>query len=159
VRRNGFPLSALPVAPRLASLLRGYFQIGDQDERRTIRERVTGKLLTLDRTLAPELPALLTLLDVPVEDRRWKALDPPARRQRTIDALRRLLLRESQVQPIVVVFEDLHWIDTETQAALEGLEAGVAPEQHLQEHGRVLRRKRVQPELAVYWHGWGGRTY
>jgi tetratricopeptide (TPR) repeat protein len=149
VRRNGFPLSALPVAPRLASLLRGYFQIGDQDERRTIRERVTGNLLTLDRTLAPELPALLTLLDVPVEDRRWKALDPPARRQRTIDALRRLLLRESQVQPIVVVFEDLHWIDTETQAALDRLVESLPT-------ARLLLLVNYRPE---YRHGWGGRTY
>src|SRR5262249_61870658 len=80
-----------------------------------------GKLLALDRALEPALPAFLALLDVPVEDRRWQALDPPARRQRTIDALRRLLLRESQVQPLLVVFEDLHWVDTETQAGLDRL--------------------------------------
>jgi predicted ATPase len=58
---------------------------------------------------------------VPVEDHRWETLDPPQRRQRTLDAVRRLLLRESQVQPLLVVFEDLHWIDAETQAALDRL--------------------------------------
>src|SRR5262249_18878892 len=63
----------------------------------------------------------LALLDVPVEDPAWQALDPPQRRQRTLDACKRLLLRESQVQPLLLVFEDLHWIDSETQALLDAL--------------------------------------
>ena len=62
----------------MIDLLKGYLQIDDRDEPRAIREKVTGKLLTLDRALEPALPALLALLDVPVEDRRWEALDPPA---------------------------------------------------------------------------------
>jgi AAA ATPase domain/Adenylate and Guanylate cyclase catalytic domain len=70
---------ATPYLP-VVDLLKGYLQIADRDEPRAIREKVTGKLLALDRTLEPALPALLTLLDVPVEDRRWEALDPPARR-------------------------------------------------------------------------------
>src|SRR5215831_5544113 len=111
---------ATPYLP-VVSRLRGYFQIGDRDEPRAIREKVTGKLLTLDRALEPALPAFLALLDVPVEDRRWEALDPPERRQRTLDAVRRLLLRESQVQPLLVVFEDLHWIDAEAQAVRDRL--------------------------------------
>ena len=48
----------------------------------------------------------------------WQGLDPPQRRQLTLDALKRLLLRESQVQPVLLVCENLHWIDTETQAFL-----------------------------------------
>ena len=58
---------------------------------------------------------------MPVDDAAWPALDPPQRRQRTLDAVKRLLLRESQVQPLLVVFEDLHWIDSETQALLDSL--------------------------------------
>ena len=73
-----------------------------------------------DPALVPILPAVLALLDVPVDDRTWQALDPPQRRQRTLDALKRLLVRESQVQPVLVC-ENLHWIDTETQAFLERL--------------------------------------
>ncbi len=79
----------------VVDLLRGYFQIDDRDDARRIREKVTGKLLTLDEALRPTLPAFLELLDVPVEDPEWRAPDPPLRRQRTLEAVTRLLLRES----------------------------------------------------------------
>ena len=70
---------------------------------------------------------MLALLDVPVEDTAWQTLDPGQRRQRTLDAVRRLLLREAREQPLLLIFEDLHWIDGETQALLDGLvdEAGL----------------------------------
>src|SRR5215470_10057326 len=110
----GKATSYLPVI----DLLKSYCGIGDHDTYRNIREKVTGKLLTLDRALEP---ALLALLDVPVEDLQWQALDPPQRRQRTLDAIKRLILREAQSQPLMVIFEDLHWIDSETQALLDTL--------------------------------------
>jgi class 3 adenylate cyclase len=101
-------------------LLKAYFHIDASDDTRKILEKVTGKLLTLDRSLEPTLPALRALLDVPCDDARWDALDPPQRRQGTLDAVKRLLLHESRIQPLLLVFEDLHWIDSETQAFLEG---------------------------------------
>jgi len=130
-------------------LLRGYFQIEPRDEPRKIREKVTGKLLSLDRALQPTLPALLALLDVPVEDEPWAHLEPAQRRQRTLDAVKGLLLRESQVQPLVVIFEDLHWIDGETQAVLEGVVEGLPT-------ARLLLLVNYRPE---YRHSWGGKTY
>ena len=139
---------ATPYLP-VVDLLKGYFQIADRDEPRAIREKVMGKLLALDRALEPALPAFLALLDVPVEDRRWEVLDPPQRRQRTLDALKRLLLRESQVQPLLVVFEDLHWIDAETQAVLDRLVESLPT-------ARLLLLVNYRPE---YRHGWGGKTY
>ena len=105
----GKATSYLPVI----DLLKGYFKIGDRDDHREMRAKVLGRVLGLDRALEPLLPPLLALLDVPVEDAAWQNLDPPQRRQRTLDAVKRLLLRESQVQPLLVVFEDLHWIDGE----------------------------------------------
>mgnify|MGYP003694683707 CR=1 FL=1 len=104
----------------MIDLLKGYFKIGDRDDHREMRAKVLGRVLGLDRALEPLLPPLLALLDMPVEDPAWQNLDPPQRRQRTLDAVKRLLLRESQVQPLLVVFEDLHWIDGETQALLDG---------------------------------------
>jgi predicted ATPase len=102
-------------------LLKGYCQLEDRDDTRKVREKVMGKLFALDRALEPTLPAFLGLLDVAVDDPQWRALDPPQRRHRTLEAVKRLLLRESQVQPLLAVFEDLHWIDSETQALLDSL--------------------------------------
>jgi predicted ATPase/class 3 adenylate cyclase len=130
-------------------LLKAYYQIETGDDARKIREKVTGKLLSLDRALEPSLPAVLALLDVPVEDAGWLRLDPRQRRQRTLDAVKRILLRESQVQPLVVVFEDLHWIDGETQTLLDSLVESLPTD-------RLLLLVNYRPE---YQHGWGGKTY
>ena len=130
-------------------LLRGYFSIEDRDDVRKIREKVTGKLLTLDKSLEPTLPAFLTLLDAAVEDQQWKNLDPPQRHQRTLEAIKRLLLRESQVQPLLLVIEDLHWIDAETQALLDSLIESLPT-------ARLLLLVNYRPE---YQHGWGSKTY
>ena len=130
-------------------LLRTYFQIERTDDARRIREQVTGKLLTLDRALEPSSPALLSLLEVPVEDSGWAELDPQRRRQQTLDALKRLLLRESQVQPLLVIFEDLHWIDGETQALLDSLIESLPT-------ARMLLFVTYRPE---YQHPWSSKTY
>ena len=133
----------------LLELLRTYFAIESADDPRKIREKVTGKLLSLDRQLEPCIAPILWLLDVPVEDESWARLDPPQRRQRILDAVKRLVLRESQVQPLIVLFEDLHWIDAETQALLDSLVESLPT-------ARLLLLVNYRPE---YTHGWGSKTY
>lgn len=130
-------------------LLRSYFAIEPRDDGRKMREKVTGKLLSLDRALEPTLPVFLSLLDVPVEDPEWTRLDPPQRRRQTLEALKRLLLRESQVQPVLLVVEDLHWIDGETQAWLDLLVESLPTARLL-----LLVNYRLE-----YGHGWGSKTY
>jgi len=140
----GKATSYLPVI----DLLKGYFKIQDRDDLREVREKVTGKLFTLDRALEPTLPALLALLDVPVDDAAWQALDPVQRRQQTLDAIKRLLLREAREQPLLLIFENLHWIDSETQALLDDLVDSLAS-------ARLLLLVNYRPE---YQHGWGSKT-
>jgi class 3 adenylate cyclase/tetratricopeptide (TPR) repeat protein len=139
---------ATPYHP-VRELLKAYFQLEARDGARQMRARVTGKLLTLDPVIAPILPAVLALLEVPVDDHAWQVLDPPQRRQRTLDALKRLLLRESQVQPVLLVCENLHWIDTETQAFLDSLVDSLPT-------ARLLLLVNYRPE---YQHHWGRKTY
>src|SRR5262249_8010105 len=111
--------------------------------------KVTGQVLTLDPALQDTLPALLSLLDALPEDSPFVQLDPPQRRQRTLDALKRVLLRESQVQPLLLAFEDLHWMDSETQALLNNLIESLPTAQ-------LLLLVNYRPE---YQHSWGSKTY
>jgi hypothetical protein len=90
---------AIPFLP-VIELLKAYFQIDGREDARRVREQVTAHLQTLDEALEPTLPVFLALLDVPVGDPHWQALDPPQRRQAILNAVKRLLLRESQGQPI-----------------------------------------------------------
>ena len=91
----------------------------------------------------------MTLLDVPVEDPQWPALDPSQRRQQTFQAIKQLLLRASQAQPLLVLMENLHWLDTETQACLDILVESLPT-------ARLLLLVTYRPE---YQHGWGNKTY
>src|SRR5258706_1344912 len=139
---------ATPYFP-VIDLLKRYCHIEERDDSRTIRAKVTGQVLTLDATLQDTVPALLALLDALPDNDPFLRLDPPQRRQRTLEALTRVLLRESQVQPLLLVFEDLHWIDTETQALLDRLVDSLPT-------ARLLLLVNYRPE---YQHGWGSKTY
>jgi class 3 adenylate cyclase/tetratricopeptide (TPR) repeat protein len=139
---------ATPYVPVL-DLLKRYVRIADHDDARAIRAKVTGHVLTLDDALQETIPALLALMDALPMDSPFLALDPPQRRQRTLAALKRVLLRESQVQRVVLVFEDLHWIDAETQALLDSLVESLPA-------ARLLLLVNYRPE---YQHGWGHKTY
>ena len=129
-------------------LLKRYFKVQDRDDSWGVREQVMVELSALDERLTPDLPAFLALIGVPVEDPHWQALDPLHRRQHTLQAVKRLLLRESETQPLLLAFEDLHWIDTETQALLDVLVESLPT-------ARILLLVTYRPE---YQHRWGSKT-
>jgi class 3 adenylate cyclase len=133
----------------VVDLLRTYFQIDAHDGSPTIWKKLTEKILALDQTLEPMLPVFLALLGVPGADTAWEALAPAQRRQRTIEAIRRLLFRESRVQPVLLVLEDLHWLDPESQVFLDSLVASLAG-------ARCVLLVNYRPE---YQHSWAGKSY
>src|SRR5712691_826080 len=130
-------------------LLKNYFEITSEDEERKRREKITGKVLALDRSLEDTLPYLFVLLDVHGDDDSIAQLEPQLKRRRTLEAIKRLLVRESLNQPLIVMFEDLHWIDAETQALLNLLVEAIATVQ-------ILLLVNYRPE---YQHPWSSKTY
>ena len=133
----------------LTTLLRSYFELGERDTYEDMRARISARLSTLGVSLWPAAPAFEALLGVPVENPRWKGLEARQLRQHMLESLRHLILRESQVQPLLLIVEDLHWIDAETQAWLDGLVDGLPAAQ-------ILVVATYRPE---YQHSWGSRTY
>ena len=130
-------------------LLHSYFRIAPEDDTRIRREKVTGKVLALDRKLEHALPYLFGLLGLTEGHDPLAGMDAQIRRQRILAALKRVLLRESQNQPLMVVFEDLHWIDEETQAFLNMLADSIGT-------AKLLLLVTYRPE---YSHSWGSKTY
>ncbi len=139
---------ASPYLP-VIELLKSYFDIKPEDDERKRREKVAGKVLMLDRRLEDTLPYLFALLGIEERPSPLQQMDPQVRRQRTFAALKKLFLRESLNQPLILIFEDLHWIDSETQGFLEVLSESVAS-------ARILLLTNYRPE---YRHEWGSKTY
>jgi class 3 adenylate cyclase/tetratricopeptide (TPR) repeat protein len=133
----------------LIDLLKSYFEITSEDDERKRRERVNGKIITLDRALEDTLPYLFALLGIVEGGDPLSQFEPQTRRQRTLQAVKRILTRESLNQPLIVIFEDLHWIDSETQALLNLLVDGIAT-------ARILLLVNYRPE---YHHQWANKTY
>lgn len=130
-------------------MVKAYCEIGARDDGAAVREKLIRRIRALGHDLERDLSALLSLLDVPVEDAFWEALDPSQRRDRTLAALKHLLFQQSRVSPLLLVFEDLHWIDGETQALLDALVESMPA-------ARVLLLVSYRPEYA---HQWVRKTY
>jgi tetratricopeptide (TPR) repeat protein len=130
-------------------LLWNYFKITSDDDERTRREKVNGKVLTLDRALEDALPYLHALLGLGEPNSPIAEVSPQSRKQRSLDAIKRILLRESLNQPLMVIFEDLHWVDEETQALLDLLADSIGT-------AKILTLVSYRPE---YSHSWNSKTY
>src|SRR5215472_4871448 len=123
--------------------------IGPNETPEAIGTKVRDRLTELGADIDRVYPALLYLLGAGSDDRTWRALEPPARRQRLIDAIRTVLLLLSRAQPLILVIEDLHWIDTETQSALEHVVDNLA-------RVPILCILTYRPE---YRDEWSGKSY
>jgi class 3 adenylate cyclase/tetratricopeptide (TPR) repeat protein len=130
-------------------LLHSYFRIIADDDARARREKVAGKIAILDRVLEDTLPYLFGLLGIVEGEDLLAGTDAQVHKRRTLDAIKRILLRESLNQPLMVIFEDLHWIDEETQALLNLLADSIAT-------SRILLLINYRPE---YSHQWGSKTF
>ncbi len=130
-------------------LLWSYFKISSDDDERTRREKINGKVLTLDQSLEDALPYLHSLLGLSDENNQVAEVEAQTRKRRALDAIKRILLRESLNQPLIVIFEDLHWVDDESQGFLNLLADSIGT-------ARILMLVNYRPE---YSHQWNSKTY
>ena len=157
---------ATPYLP-LVDFLKGYLKVGDRDDARAIREKVTGKVVLLDQSLQDSIPAVLDLLGALPDDHQFRTLEPAQRQQLTARSVTNLMLSESAIQPVVMVFEDLHWHDMQTLELLRVLITSIrqSPILLLVSYRPKEREERlphdVEPKTdgQPHYEKWGGRPH
>src|SRR5262249_35446210 len=119
------------------------------DDARKRREKVTGRILTLDSALEDTRPYLLGLLGLVEGEDSLVGMDAQVKKRRTLEAIKRILLRESLAQPLMMMLEDLHWIDEQTQEFLNLLADSIGT-------AKILLLVNYRRE---YSHNWNSKTY
>jgi predicted ATPase/class 3 adenylate cyclase len=138
---HGKAVSLLPIL----EFFRSYFGIIEHDTARAARDKIAGRTLLLDATLADELPLMFDFLGVPDPERPSSPSDPEARQRRFLDLTRRLASARSTREPAVILFEDLHWFDRASDDYIENLVVEVAP------GNRTLLLLNFRPEYHASW--------
>jgi class 3 adenylate cyclase/tetratricopeptide (TPR) repeat protein len=141
----GGAMAYLPIL----DILRSYFGVEEGENEVVIRKRMDERIFQLDEKLQGILTPLQDLLSLKVEDEAYLKLEPKQRRERIFEGLRDLFVRESQNRPLVLVIEDLHWIDKTSEEFLDYLIGWLA-------NTRILLILLHRPE---YTHRWGSKSY
>ena len=131
----------------IIELLRAYFELDALDPASRVAEKIAASLRELDPGLGDAVAPIVSLLDALSSDDPFRALDARERRDRVVDALTQVLLKEAERQPLVLVLENLQWVDAETQAFLDSLLDRIPT-------ARVLLLVDYRPG---YEHAWAGR--
>jgi len=133
----------------ILNLLRSYFDIREGEQESLIKQKVEEKITQLGEKLKDILPPLHEILSLKVEDEEHLKLEPPQKREKAFEAIRNLLIRESQNKPLIVAVEDLHWIDKTSEEFLTYLMGWLA-------NTRILLILLYRPE---YTHSWGSKSF
>ena len=133
----------------ILNLLRSYFDIREGEQESLIKQKIKEKITQLDEKLKDILPPLHEILSLKVEDEEHLTLEPPQKREKAFEAIRNLLIRESQSKPLILAVEDLHWIDRTSEEFLNYLMGWLANTQ-------ILLLLLYRPE---YSHSWGGKSF
>ena len=105
----------------ISNLIRAVFGIANDDTPDTLAARVREEIGVLNSSLSAFLPCFFSLLDLNTDDHEWKNLEPYEKRRETIEAVKALILCQERRTPLVVLIEDVHWMDAETRLILNNL--------------------------------------
>jgi len=141
----GGAMAYLPIL----DILRSYFGVEEGENEVVIKKRMVERIFQLDEKLQGILTPLHDILSLKVEDEAYLKLEPKQRRERIFEGLRNLFVRESQNRPLVLVIEDLHWIDKTSEEYLDYLIGWLAST-------RILL---ILLHRFEYTHRWGSKSY
>ena len=141
----GGSMSYLPIL----DILRSYFDIKEGEREFVIKKKIKDKTLELDEKLEGVIPPFQELLSLKVDDEAYLKIEPKEKREKTFEAIRDLLIRESQNKTLLLAFEDLHWIDKTSEELLDYLIGWLA-------NTPILLILLYRPE---YTHQWGSKSY
>ncbi len=130
-------------------ILRSIFNIKDEDSELIIKRKIYDSISALDDQFKTLIPPIQSILSLTVDDREFVGLEAKQKREKIFEALRYLLIRISKDQPIIIAFEDLHWIDKTSEAFLQYLIDWLANE-------KVLIILLYRPE---YIYSWGNKSF
>jgi len=130
-------------------IVRSYFDIEEGEREFIIKKKMAEKIAQLDEELKGILPPLHEILSLKVEDEEYLKLEPPQKREKTFEAIRDLLIRESQNKSIILAVEDLHWIDRTSEDFLSYLIDWLA-------NSNILL---VLLYRSEHTHHWGSKSY
>jgi predicted ATPase len=133
----------------ILDIIKSYFEIEEGDREFIIRQKIKEKVFGLGEKLEHTIPSFQELLSLKADDEEYSKLEPQEKRERTFEAIRDLLIRESQNNVLILVIEDLHWIDRTSEEFLEYLIEWIA-------NAQVMLVLLYRTE---YHHQWGSKTY
>jgi len=145
IQYGGSMASYLPIL----DAVRSYFDFREGEQESVAKDKMEQKITRLDENLIGILSPLHDVLSLPVDDEEYLKLDAPIKRTKIFEAIRNVLIRESQERPLVIAIEDLHWIDKTSEEFLDYL-IGFLP------HARILLLLLYRPE---YTHQWGSKSF
>ena len=105
----------------ISDLIRHMFGIDIDDKPEAVARRIKEQVVSLDSTLVKFLPAVSSVLDISIEDQEWKNLEPTEKRREIIEAITALVLFQERRTPLLIIVEDVHWIDSETRIILHNV--------------------------------------
>jgi len=133
----------------VVDVLKANFEIQDNDTDQEIREKVTRFLKAIRVDEGTTLPYLLELLSVKESGIDKIPMSPEARKDRTLEALKRVVLKGSEIRPLIMAIEDLHWMDRSSEDAFKDLLESISA-------AKVFLIFTYRPEFI---HTWGSRSY
>jgi class 3 adenylate cyclase len=138
----------IPYYP-IVEILRSCFDISELDSKEKIRRALEANLKELDKRLLESVPTLFKLLSLDKEEEPDTISDPVQAKEITFEALRSLILSRSKTKPMIIVIENLQWMDSASEEFISYIVESIAS----------FPVFLILTYRAIYTHPFGSKSY